>query len=187
MSEYFNKIKEKVKNPKLLIILGIIGIALILFSSLFEGEEKSANIPSALTGEEISTEEYRKTLEENVGQIVKSISGDKRATVVITLESGIRYDYADSFDTSSSNSTAETSQNESSSSSKTYITFRTDDGGEKPLIITKIMPEVRGVAIVCEGGDNAEISEKIKSAVTAALNITSKRVCIAGGYINEKR
>ena len=43
------------------------------------------------------------------------------------------------------------------------------------------MPEVRGVAIVCEGGDNEIIAEKIQNTVTAALNITSKRVSIAGG------
>ena len=49
------------------------------------------------------------------------------------------------------------------------------------------MPEVRGVAVVCRGGDDELINEKIKNAVTAALNITSKRVYIAGGTDNEKR
>ena len=49
--------------------------------------------------------------------------------------------------------------------------------------MTAEMPEVRGVAIVCEGGDDEQINEKIKNAVTAALNITSKRVYIAGGKV----
>ena len=47
--------------------------------------------------------------------------------------------------------------------------------------------EIRGVAVVCRGGDDELINEKIKNAVTAALNITSKRVYIAGGTDNEKR
>ena len=46
---------------------------------------------------------------------------------------------------------------------------------------------MRGVAVVCEGGDDEIINEKITNAVTAALNITSKRVYIAGGSFNEKR
>jgi len=42
------------------------------------------------------------------------------------------------------------------------------------------MPQVRGVAIVCDGGDNQILNEKILNTVTAALNITSKRVYICG-------
>ncbi len=61
------------------------------------------------------------------------------------------------------------------------------DGGEQALLVTAEMPEVRGVAVVCRGGDDELINEKIKNAVTAALNITSKRVYIAGGTDNEKR
>lgn len=185
MNERLNKIKDIVKKPKLLIIIGFLGIFLIFLSSFFEGAktEKATN----KSDEDSFVEEYRVSLEENVYEIVKGITGDKKATVVVTLESGIRYDYADAFDESSSNSMGESTQNESSSSSKTYITVRTDDGGEKPLIITKNMPEVRGVAIVCKGGDDSLISEKISAAVTAALNITSKRVCIAGGSNYEKR
>ena len=61
------------------------------------------------------------------------------------------------------------------------------DGGEQALLVTTEMPQVRGVAVVCEGGDDEIINEKITNAVTAALNITSKRVYIAGGSFNEKR
>ena len=48
------------------------------------------------------------------------------------------------------------------------------------MLVTVEMPEVRGVAIVCDGGDNEYIAEKIQNAVTAALDITSKRVYICG-------
>ena len=55
------------------------------------------------------------------------------------------------------------------------------DGGEQALIVTEIMPQIRGVAIICKGGNIEQTAEKIKNAVTAALNITSKRVYISGG------
>ena len=48
------------------------------------------------------------------------------------------------------------------------------------MLITEKMPEIRGVAIVCEGGDSEFIKEKITNSVTAALDITSKRVYICG-------
>ena len=61
-----------------------------------------------------------------------------------------------------------------------YITVKTADGGEKALIVTTQMPEIRGVAVVCQGGDDEALREKIKNAVTSALNITSQRVYICG-------
>ena len=70
---------------------------------------------------------------------------------------------------------------ESQSKSRSYVTVRTSDGSEKALLITEYMPDIRGVAIVCRGGENEQTAERIKGAVTAALDITSKRVYITGG------
>ena len=103
--------------------------------------------------------------------------------MVITLESGIKYSYADISEGISENKTASNSESTSSELKQSYITVKTADGGEQALLVTTEMPEVRGVAIVCEGGDDEIINEKIQNAVTAALNITSKRVYIAGGKI----
>ena len=186
MNNTILKLTAIFKNPKLLITLGVCGIVLLLFSSVSASSNEKESLKNN-TDTVKQTEEYRINLEENILKIVKSISGDKKATVVITLENSIKYSYADSTNITSSNSSGANSNNESSSSSKTYLTVRDDEGGENPLIITEIMPEVRGVAIVCEGGDNTELAEKIKNAVTAALNITSKRVYIVGGNNYEKR
>lgn len=184
MNEIFNKYLNKIKNPKFLIILGVAGILLIFLSS-FSTEKTKETVKNE---SEISISQYRTQLEEDIGEIVKGITNSKKVTVVITLESSMRYKYADitegaSTDKTESNTTISTS----SELKQGYITVKTADGGEQALIITTQMPEVRGVAIVCEGGDNTYISEKIQNAVTAALNITSKRVYIAGGNSNEKR
>ncbi len=159
-----------------MVILGICGIVLIFASSIFKGESKSSSLQQGITAEE-----YRKILEDSVSEIVREITGDKRAVVVVTLENGMRYSYADATVTDAENFEDSDSTQESSSASRSYITVRTADGGEKALIVTEYMPDVRGVAIVCSGGDNEQTAEKIKGAVTAALHITSKRVYITGG------
>ena len=97
---------------------------------------------------------------------------------------GIIYSYADTNEGTSANKTGSGQESTSSESKQSYITVKTADGGEQALLITTEMPQVRGVAVVCEGGDDEIINEKI---TTAALNITSKRVYIAGGSFNEKR
>lgn len=181
MNDVINRLTEKIKNPKLLVVLGLIGIALICLSSFIGGGEKAEN--KAPSGENITAEEYRVQLEESIEEIVKSITGNGNVKVVITLESGIKYSYADIKEGVSADKTESNSKSTSSESKQTYITVKTADGGEQALLVTTEMPEVRGVAIVCEGGDDEQINEKIQNAVTAALNITSKRVYIAGGKI----
>lgn len=181
MNDVINRLTEKIKNPKVLVAAGLIGIALICLSSFIGGDKKAEN--QAPTGDGITAAEYKAELEESIGEIVKSITGSDSVKVVITLESGIKYSYADIKEGATANKTESNSESTTSESKQTYITVKTADGGEQALLVTAEMPEVRGVAIVCEGGDDEQINEKIQNAVTAALNITSKRVYIAGGKI----
>ncbi len=182
MNEVINKYISKLKSPKILIIAGILGIVLIFLSTLTGKEDKANNLT-----QEFSAEEYRLKLEEDLEKVVQSITGSNNVTVVVTLESGIKYKYADIKEDTSSDKTENNAQNKSRESKQSYITVKGSDGGEQALLITAEMPEIRGVAIVCEGGDNEYTAEKIQNTVTAALNITSKRVYIAGGSSNEKR
>lgn len=181
MNDVINKLTEKIKNPKLLVAAGLVGIALICLSSFIGGgeERESRTAPT----ESLTAEAYKAELEDSIGEIVKSITGSNKLKVVITLESGIKYSYADITEGVSENKTASNLTSTSSELKQTYITVKTADGGEQALLVTAEMPEVRGVAIVCEGGDDELIKEKIQNAVTAALNITSKRVYIAGGKV----
>ncbi len=184
MNDLINKYLNKIKNPKFLIILGISGILLIFLSGFIKSDSKTQHKKST---DEFSVEEYRNQLEDDVCDIVKSITGSKKVTVVITLESSMSYKYADITEGATQDKTEKDVISKSQESKQNYITVKTADGGEQALLVTTKMPEVRGVAIVCEGGDNQYISEKIQNSVTAALNITSQRVYIAGGNSNEKR
>lgn len=168
----------KFKEPKYLIVFGLVGILLIGFSSFFQ----SNNNNTALKNENFDLENYRSTMEKSVKSIVKGVTGDKNATVVVTLQNGIRYSYAD--DTKNDTNVTDSDKTTQSSERKetSHITIKNSSGEEKALVITENMPEVRGVAIVCVGGDDQVLSEQIRAAVMAALNITSKRVYITGKY-----
>ena len=174
MNEAVKKAEKLIKNPKLLVTIGLVGIVLIFISSFFGGDTESGN---TVSGSEYSPEQYCEQLERRVQRLVEHITGDKDATVVITVDGGKSYEYADATEYTASTS----DEQESESTNKSYITVRTADGGEQALIISETMPKVRGVAIVCDGGDDEIISKSIENAVTAALDITSKRVYIAGG------
>ncbi len=185
MNDFLKKSTAVIKKPKTLVIIGLVGIILIAVSSFIPvGSGKTATDTKCQT---VDAEQYRLKLEKDVKRIVKGITGDSNCTVVITLESGVRYTYADTSQQDKSSASGQNLEESSSSSEKSYITVKTADGGEKPLLVTEVMPQVRGVAVVCNGGDNKETVEKIKGSVTAALDITSKRVYVAGGKTYEKR
>ena len=166
---------QKLKNPRALIIIGAVGIALIFLSSIGGEESGTQNF------DDFSIEEYKEALEEDIERLVKSISGSRKVTVVITLESGVNYQYADVIEEADESKSETDKNSQKNEFHQNYITVKRADGSEEAILISKQMPEIRGVAIVCQGGDNAALNKKIQNAVTSALNITSKRVYIAGG------
>ena len=176
MNERIKEISRKIKSPKVLVIAGLIGIVLIFLSSLGGGEKEKENRSAG----QFSADSYRLSLQEEIKDMVTDITGSRRVNVVVTLESGISYSYADIREETSAAENKDNAESTDRQIKEGYITIKTADGGEEALLITEKMPEIRGVAIVCEGGDSEFIKEKITNSVTAALDITSKRVYICG-------
>lgn len=174
MNERINELLKKLRSPKTLIIAGVVGIVLILISSL--PSSKQAKEQPGVFSEEVYCEE----LEADVKKLVKEITGSSRVSVVITLEGGINYDYADILEKTSVEDVGKENESSDTRIKEGYITIKNADGGEEALLVNARLPKVRGVAIVCEGGDNEIINQKILNTVTAALDITSKRVYICG-------
>lgn len=175
MNDIIAKYIGKLRSPKVLIIAGLAGILLIFLSTLGGGGEEKVSKQT-----EFSADSYRDELQEEVKKMVSDITGSKDVTVVITLESSVRYSYADTREQISSDKTEKETKSSDTELKEGYITVKSADGGEQALLVTAEMPEIRGVAIVCEGGDNELLNQKIQNTVMAALNITSKRVYICG-------
>lgn len=172
MKQRIKELLKDKKSGKLLFIAGIIGLALIYISSVLpketsKGEETSSSPP-------FSVLEYKDYLENEIKEIVAAISGDTAAVVTITLDSEITYVYAD--EKKENNQSA--GDNTVCNTEQTYITVTDSDGSEKPLVVTAYMPKVRGVAIVCSAS-SADVIDDIEGAVTAALDITNRKVFIS--------
>lgn len=160
------------KGGQLLFIIGIVGIVLIYLSSVMP--KKTETQENASVQEEFSEKEYAEYLEQQVREIVAAISGDISSVVTVSLESGITYIYAEEKKDNLKSQESESSEQ----TERKYITVKDSEGNEKPLLITKQMPAVRGVAIVCNPVGE-ETGNKIKNAVMAALDITSRKIYIA--------
>ena len=179
------KVKElllKDKSRYFIIFLGVIGITLIFASNFSKGKLKE----NKKTDKDLSivdTYEYKKQLEENLKNIISEISGVGKTQVLVTLESSMQNVYATE---QKKNKEALEDKNENERSKKQesneietkYITIRDSDGTEKALSVMQIQPTIKGVVVVCTGGDNIDVKNKVIEAVKTALNITSKRVFV---------
>ena len=169
------------KYKKVIIIAGIIGIALIFFSGFIKSEKKDQEVNQK--AESTSIDDYVKQLEANLTNMVSCIKGAGDCKVMVTIENGAQTIYAtegkkNTEDTEDS-SNGELKRRQKSDDSETkYITVKGPHGEEEALAITEVQPTVKGVVVVCSGGDDPEVQQRIINAVTTALNITTKRVCV---------
>lgn len=173
----------KDKSKKIIICIGILGIALIFISELFKTNNAKKVTASTSATASSSTYEYVAQLENNLKELISSIKGTGNTRVMVTLENSEEIVYATE-EKKNKEATEDKSdgqlskKRESDDCEKKYITVRDADGTERALSVTQIQPTVKGVVVVCDGGDIPEVQQKITDAIKTALNITSKRVYV---------
>ena len=177
------KILENEKWRKIIIIIGLAAIVLIFLSGFFKSEDSGSRGEVDAEQTVVSAEQYTQQLETSLTDLVSRIQGAGNAKVMVTLEKGTQYVYAQE-----EKKSAKTTENqegegsvkseENSDSETTYILVKDSDGNQKALAVTELQPVVQGVVVVCEGGDSPVVQQNIINAVTVALNISSTRVCV---------
>ena len=163
------------KKIKIIVIIGIIGILLLMLSELVpDTKKKTVQADSKNTGS------YETTLEEKLTNIIGNISGAGKCKVMVTLENGIESVYASEEKISDDSDTGSNSNTEKKySSEKKYIVIKASSGSEEALVVKEIQPKIRGVIVVCQGGEDPVVQQKIVEAVTSALDVSSSNVSIA--------
>jgi stage III sporulation protein AG len=90
-----------------------------------------------------------------VRDICDKVAGVSNVSVLLTLESSNEYVYA---------------ENSSGASVYDYLVINGKDG-EEPVLIKEIYASVRGIAIVCDGGDSAKIKATLTELLSSAFNL----------------
>ncbi len=162
----------KARGIKIIVFLGLAGMALILFSDIFSGSKKKTT--QTVHNDDISVAEYQSfvsEMEERLERTLEKINGVGKTDVMITAAGSGEYVYAKD----------EKTDSDSGSISKDEKYVIMGGNGEKKALVRKIdNPEITGVVVVCEGGESNVIREKIYSAVSAAFNIPSQKIYVAG-------
>lgn len=166
------------KGRKIIIFLGFTGIALIFISNLFDGKSSDRMETAPVIQAEYSLQEYTTQLEQRLSEIISEIDGAGKAEVFLTVESTSESVYAaDQKENSTQKNNNGSSENEISHETS-YITVKLSDGTQQVIKVKEVEPKIRGVIVVCSGGGDSVVQERIMQAVKTVFDISSARVCV---------
>lgn len=162
---------------KALIIVGLLGIVLIAFP------KKDKEQPSKKNTESSYSKVYIEETEKKLEKTLRKIDGVGKVSVMITLESSEEVVYAqnekESIDMQDSPSyEGEISKKESSRKEKTYV-FSDYGRDRSALKISSTEPKIKGVIVVCEGGDSSLVRSKVIEACSVGLGIKYSNIFVA--------
>ncbi|MGN0620693.1 MAG: hypothetical protein ACI4I9_02395 [Porcipelethomonas sp.] len=159
-----------IKGTKFIVFLGIAGIAAIFLSDiLFSGEKENKNSTDEIT-DTGGYEAYVSETESRLCDMLEKIDGVGKADVMLTVSGTEEYIYAEEEKTNI--------DSERTAKEKKYVVI--GGGSGKEALLRKIEnPEISGVVIVCEGGDSNIVKEKVINAVSAAFDLSSKKIFVA--------
>lgn len=170
--ESINQIILRIRNDKkllLIIIFGFLGLILIVFSIPNENKEnveKTEVVEKSVFNEK----EYTDDLENKLAEMISLINGAGKTRVIVTLECDYETVYAkDGSLSKDDDSTDEDSEYIIIDSEKTQ-------GG---LLLKTVTPKVRGVAVVCEGGDNQYVKSSVTEMLSAVLDVGANRISVS--------
>lgn len=178
------KTTKKLSMDKLLLIL-LAGIALVILS-IPNGEKKSEKTKEEIKEEPeniiaVTNDTYEKLLEDRLMELLSNVEGVGKTKVMITIKStGEKvilkerpYSKSTSSETDSEGGKRDT---EEITQSEVVVYIEGSDGSKTPYVMKETEPQIEGIVVIAEGGDNIYIIKDIKEAVAALFDVPSHKI-----------
>ena len=183
LKKYTSKLMDKLTNSKLFKIKNVklVGLVVLLtavvvgYFFISKSSTKTTSASKATNSYYTSSLDYAKALESKMQNVLSNISGSGKVSVMVKLSSSLEIGYAESVD--EKNNSSVSSNNSTSTKNTTSNTIIVKNNGvNSPLVVKEILPEIKGVVVVCEGAKDVNIKLKIVQAVKALLDIPSNNI-----------
>lgn len=168
MKPYLQKLLELFKGEKKLLNLtvaaGILGMLLIGVSEWIPERQPEQATESTVSA--LSAEEYASELETRLETLIQQMEGAGNVRVMVTMAESSRTVYA---------TDTETDGNGSTRSEHLLLA----DGSSPPALVeTTQLPQVQGVAVLCEGGDNTAVQARITEMVDVLTGAGASHISV---------
>jgi stage III sporulation protein AG len=196
---------DKKKLPGLWVLLAL-GVVLLIVSSMFSGggffgggffgggtgggsvgnagQSGGGGYVAGYTvgnGGVASLDDHIRSLEQRLEEVLGLVDGAGRVRVMITASRGRELVVAQTSQTERSvtdeeDSAGGTRNSETVRGQDAFVFARQNDGSEVPLILKELEPQIEGVAIIAEGGDNIAVKDALTRATFTVLGIAPHKV-----------
>ncbi len=171
-----------------LILLIIAGVVLVLCTMWESDEGDDKNTNEGIVVEETGnpddmkyTEEYIGVQEKKLAEMLCQIEGVENVHVMITVKNGASKDVLMerdvSYEDTSEDDGAGGKRNIYTYSEDNQTVYVTDENGKTiPYVLSRMTPDIEGVAVIAHGAENVLIKEKIINLIKALFGIDINKI-----------
>lgn len=170
----FLKLKALFKSEKrvrILALLGVLGILLLCLSEFLPHTRTTQKEDTAKTQTDVN--DFCAQTEKKLSELIAQVEGAGRVQVMLTIESSDEKIYA-----ADEKSNAKTDGDAEQKSYDSQYVLVDGASGDTGMLLKTNAPKVKGVIIVCDGGENPAVANQITNAVSAALGVGANRVSV---------
>lgn len=178
----------KLKKDQLLIIL-LVGILLLVIaiptgtSSSKKSRDSSIEAEDGGGGTDVTKSTYAGDMETHLEEVLTEMSGVGEVTVMITLKTSaekvVEKDrQGESESVTEADSQGGSRNTQSSTRGESTVYNGSGSSKESPYVSKEISPQVEGVVVLAEGGNNAVVVQNITEAVQALFGVDTHKIKI---------
>ena len=184
-------LKGKMTPMKWLMLAAAVGVILLLLVADFNISETLPEQTVQDTREErmpISAEvsgmrEYEQLYEENLKNILEKVSGVGQVSVMVNIDSTEEVVFGTNIRMNERNTDEKDQQGGNRkvtelTNDNQIVILRGNSGGETPVVVKRLKPNIRGVIVVAEGAANIRTHALLVDAVQRSLNIGANKISI---------
>jgi stage III sporulation protein AG len=186
---------KRVNTFRWLILIGCLGAALMILSSFFSVEQEvpidpvssgdtgDQSVPAGAFGnKEMTMQDYEEMYESQLKDVLGKIVGVDNVSVMVNLESSeetvVEKDRRETQQVTEENDQKGGTRKISEHTVEDKVVLHRTEEGEKPIVVKRIKPRVRGVLIVAEGAEDLKRKALIIEAVQRVLEVPVHRISV---------
>ncbi len=158
----------------------LIGVLLLLMSHILiePAPQPEAEMQIEQKNKEEKESSIEKELEKRLESVFSNMEGVGQVKVMVTVKNTKASVLAKEQRKEYSLSEEGEKKTQAQKEENTVVMTEDDRGGRTPYIIQETMPEIEGIVIVAQGGDDARIAQMLSEASQALFNVPAHKVAV---------
>lgn len=153
---------DEKRRINLLVALGLAGMALLCLSEWLPSGDTQQETARDTAAPLVEEEAFVTALEARLSEMLSSMDGVGRCKVMVTLAAGEQTVYAQDTEQKGEETRTE------------HVVL-----GRQALVEGTRAPDVQGVAVVCDGGDDAAVQYTVTQTVAALTGVGTNRITVS--------